>query len=122
MSGGLPVVGRCAEVFQQGHLAGRLEEVTMGGWRFSYESGYEGLPVSLTMPTREEPYQFERFPAVFDGLLPEGLQLEALLRKHKIDRNDYFRQLMFVGEDMVGSVTVRERKPSVVNGRDQGNA
>lgn len=99
--------GRCAAVYQQGKLAGRLEELPEGSWQFLYEAGYRELPVSMTMPVREEPYHFKRFPAVFDGLLPEGLQLEALLRKHKMDRNDLFRQLVTVGEDMVGSLVVR---------------
>jgi len=45
---------------------------------------------------------------VFEGLLPEGPQLEALLRMHKIDRNNAFRQLVTVGADMVGSLTVKD--------------
>ena len=40
--------------------------------------------------------------------LPEGPQLEALLRMHKIDRSDTFRQLVIVGADLVGSLTVKE--------------
>jgi len=34
--------------------------------------------------------------------------LEALLKRRKIDRNDYFRQILAVGEDLVGAVTVKE--------------
>lgn len=62
---------------------------------------YAGSAVSLTMPQRTEPYCFDTFPPLFDGLLPEGLQLEALLRKHKIDRSylssaakDGYRQIL----------------------------
>jgi len=40
--------------------------------------------------------------------LPEGFQLEALLRRKKLDRNDHFGQLLLVGGDTVGAVTVRE--------------
>jgi len=40
--------------------------------------------------------------------LPEGIQLEGLLKIRKIDRADYFSQLMAVGNDMVGAVTVEE--------------
>jgi len=58
------------------------------------------------MPVRSEPYEFDRFPPFFDGLLPEGAQLEALLRTAKIDRDDPMRQLLTVGGDLVGSVTV----------------
>lgn len=101
------VEGRRAEVYQQGRLAGQLQEQPEGSWQFRYNPGYEGLPISLTMPVRNEPYHFKTFPAVFDGLLPEGPQLEALLRNHKIDRKDLFKQLITVGEDMVGSLVVR---------------
>lgn len=77
-----------------------------GGWRFTYLPEYDGPPVSLTLPVRSEPYDFASFPSVFEGVLPEGPQLEALLRRHKIDRHDTFRQLVTVGEDLVGSLTV----------------
>lgn len=112
MSQGDMFRGRRAEVYQQGQLAGYLEESGGGSWQFTYLPEYEGLAVSLTMPKRNEPYRFRTFPPLFEGLLPEGLQLEALLRKHKVDRNDFFGQLMIVGEDMVGSLTVRPAKHS----------
>lgn len=100
-------VRRRAEVYQGGALAGTLEEVSPQGWRFCYLEDYEGIPVSLTMPVRSEPYIFDDFPPVFDGVLPEGPQLEALLRQHKIDRSDAFTQLVTVGADLVGSLSVR---------------
>ncbi|NQT70146.1 MAG: HipA N-terminal domain-containing protein [Desulfobacteraceae bacterium] len=100
---------RRAEVFLHNLKAGLLEEIEAGTrYRFYYESGYSGPPVSLTMPVQEEPHEYDVFPPFFEGLLPEGFNLEALLRQNKIDRNDLFSQLMAVGEDMVGAVTVRE--------------
>jgi serine/threonine-protein kinase HipA len=51
-------------------------------------------------------YEFKTFPPFFDGLLPEGAQLEGLLRLKKLDRSDYFGQLISVGQDLVGAVTV----------------
>jgi serine/threonine-protein kinase HipA len=85
-----------------------VQETTEGTFTFEYVSAYRGVPVSLTMPVREEPYLFERFPPFFDGLLPEGHQLEALLRAHKLDRTDYMGQILRVGTDLVGNVTVEE--------------
>ncbi len=99
---------RCADVFQQGVHAGLLEERANGGWRFCYRAGYSGSPVSLTMRVGDAPYEFAVFPPVFEGLLPEGPQLEALLRIHKIDRDDAFRQLVTVGADVVGSLTIQD--------------
>lgn len=88
-----------------------MERQHDGGWTFTYGKDYPGPPVSLTLPIQKEPYHFLAFPPVFEGLLPEGPQLEALLRKHKIDRSDSFRQLITVGGDLVGSLTVREAAP-----------
>lgn len=99
---------RKAIIRQHGIPAGHLAELAAGGWSFTYTTGYDGPPVSLTLPVREEPWIFADFPPFLEGLLPEGPQLEAILRKHKIDRGDCFRQLMVVGQDVVGSLTVEE--------------
>ena len=97
-----------AEVYQQGALAGILEELDGGRWQFTYADGFTGNPVSLTMPTTQAVHEFERFPPAFEGLLPEGSQLEALLRQFKVDRNDLLTQLLLVGSDVVGSLQVKE--------------
>lgn len=98
---------RKALVYQQGVPAGYLKE-SESGYEFQYLSGYSGSVVSLTMPVSDKPYVFNKFPPFFDGLLPEGYQLESLLRRLKIDRTDSFSQLIAVGADLVGSVTVEE--------------
>jgi len=99
---------RKAEVQQRGRLAGALEEIDRQHSRFTYVPGYAGEPVSLALPVRSEPYEFDRLPPAFEGLLPEGQQLEALLRQYKVDRGDMFTQLLMVGADVVGSLTVTE--------------
>lgn len=99
---------RKAEVYQGGVRAGMLEELENGKYRFSYAKEYSGRPISLTLPVRQEPFEFDSFPPVFEGLLPEGAQLEMMLRRYKLDRNDLFGQLLIVGADMVGSLAVKE--------------
>ncbi len=100
---------RIADVFFKNIMAGQLIQLDDDGkYRFSYAPNYAGPPISVTMPVRSEAYQFDSFPPFFDGLLPEGFQLEALLRRRKIDRNDRFGQLLQVGADTVGAVTVSE--------------
>jgi serine/threonine-protein kinase HipA len=101
---------RKAEIHQKGVLAGLLEEIARDRYRFTYVNGYGGEPISLALPVREPPYEFNGFPPVFEGLLPEGVQLEALLRIHKVDKGDLFQQLLIVGSDVVGSLTIREAK------------
>lgn len=89
--------------------AGILTETDEHRYRFVYHTGYSGAPVSLTMPITEGVFEYATFPPFFDGVLPEGGQLEGLLRFRKIDRHDYFSQLIAVGEDLVGAVTVFEK-------------
>ena len=90
--------------------AGILTETDDKHYLFVYHTDYKGAPVSLTMPVfTEGGYQFATFPPFFDGVLPEGGQLEGLLRIRKINRNDYFSQLLAVGQDLVGAVTVFEK-------------
>jgi serine/threonine-protein kinase HipA len=90
--------------------AGILTETDDKRFRFDYNNGYKGAPVSLTMPLNTEgSIEYATFPPFFDGVLPEGGQLEGLLRTRKIDRHDYFSQLIAVGEDLVGAVTVFEK-------------
>jgi len=100
---------RKAKVFVKGVEAGTLTELKQGKeYIFEYIDGYDSLDVSRTMPKNSKVYKFDKFPPFFDGLLPEGIQLEGLLKIKKIDKNDYFSQLIAVGEDMVGVVTVKE--------------
>lgn len=93
-------------MYNHGVEAGILHEDDTGVYSFVYREDYCGAPISLTMPVRSQAYDFPAFPPFFEGLLPEGFQLESLLRAKKIDADDYMAQLEEVGQDCVGSVTV----------------
>lgn len=99
---------RKANVFVNGIIAGYLEELEEKRYRFIYRDDYTGSPVSLTMPVDKKEFFFDKFPPFFEGLLPEGIMLEALLKIKKIDRYDYMSQLLAVGKDMVGYVSVED--------------
>jgi serine/threonine-protein kinase HipA len=103
---------RSARVLVHAQPAATLTELDPSrAYRLVYDEGYEGPPVSLALPVRGEPYEFTRFPAFFDGLLPEGPQLQGLLRSAKLDHTNLFGQLVAVGADLVGAVTVAEIQP-----------
>jgi serine/threonine-protein kinase HipA len=100
---------RKAKIYFQGIEAGILSESLPGShYIFEYSKSYNGDPISLTMPLKNVKFEYNEFPSFFDGLLPEGYQMEGLLKFKKIDKNDLFSQLIAVGEDMVGAVTVKE--------------
>ena len=98
---------RKAVVMVHGHRAGVLTEVSSSQYTFEYDDDYNGASISLTMPTNHKTYDYSSFPPFFEGLLPEGVMLEGLLKIAKIDKNDYFSQLMATGSDLVGAVTVK---------------
>jgi serine/threonine-protein kinase HipA len=100
---------RRAKVFVDGIEAGVLEELKQSTeYVFRYLESYRGIPVSLTMPVETREIHFDRFPPFFDGVLPEGVMLDGLLRQRKIDKDDLFSQLVAVGNDLIGSITVEE--------------
>ena len=100
---------RKAKIYVKGVEAGTLTELRQGKeYLFEYLDGYAGLDISRTMPKKIKVYEFDKFPPFFEGLLPEGIQLEGLLKIRKIDKKDYFSQLIAVGDEIVGVVTVKE--------------
>ena len=101
---------RRAKVFVDKKEAGTLMQTKDGQFTFEYLKDYKGQPVSLTLPIQDSSYHFAQMHPFFEGLLPEGLILETLLKKYKIDRHDLFSQLVLVGSDLVGNVTIEEFK------------
>ena len=100
---------RKARIFVRGVEAGTLVEIHRNSeYVFEYLDDYKGQGISCTMPSTVRVYKFNKFPSFFDGLLPEGIQLEGLLKIRKIDRNDCFSQLIAVGDDMIGVITAKE--------------
>lgn len=100
---------RSAEVYFYREHVGKIVEIDrLKKYAFEYDDGYDGPGISVTLPSSQKRYTFDALPSFFEGLLPEGANLEVLLRTKKIDRNDAFSQLLAVGEDTVGAVTIRE--------------
>lgn len=95
-----------ARIYNFNQLAGHLCQLENDEYSFQYIDDYQGPAISLTMPVDQKQFRFKTFPPFFDGLLPEGVMLEALLKQAKIDRHDYFKQLITVGSDLVGAITV----------------
>ena len=101
---------RKAKVCMHGHDAGVLIEHARNKYSFQYFASYSGEPISLTMPVKEEHYIYGSFPPFFEGLLPEGYNRNQLLTLRKIDADDYFSMLMYLGQDVVGATTITELK------------
>jgi len=100
---------RKAKVFVNGIEAGILSEIHQGKkYVFEYLEDYNGLEISRTMMPHKREYTYAKFPPFFEGLLPEGIQLDGLLKIKKIDKNDLFSQLIEVGDELIGVITLEE--------------
>jgi serine/threonine-protein kinase HipA len=93
------------DVYVGDQLAGSLSR-TGERHRFDYPPAYDGPPVFLGWSLVQQSREWDHFPPAFDSLLPEGVLLDQLLRKHKLDKADKWGQLIAVGQDLTGFVSV----------------
>ena len=101
---------RKANVFYSNELAGYLTE-TSRGYIFQYDPEFlkKNIPISVSLPSREEPYQSKELFPFFKGLLPEGWYLNIVSTTQKIDSKDFFGMLIGTASaDTIGAVTVRK--------------
>src|SRR3989338_2464623 len=101
---------RKGQVFFNQDLAGYIGE-TKNGYLFEYDKEFlkKNIPVSLSLPLREEPYESQELFPFFKGLLPEGWCLDIVTATQKVDREDLFCILLCTTSgDTIGAVTVRK--------------
>lgn len=96
-------------VFLNSRLVGQLNREASGAIDFRYDPAWltwqHTLPVSLSLPLREDRYIGAPVTAVFDNLLPDN----ALIRKTIASRveaegTDAFSLLFALGRDCVGAL------------------
>ena len=96
-------------VFLNSRLVGRLNRETSGAIDFRYDPAWldweHTLPVSLSLPLREDRYIGAPVAAVFENLLPDGDTLRRRIAERvHADGTDAFSLLSAVGRDCVGAL------------------
>ena len=71
------------------------------------------MPISLTLPLREEPYPHRTLHPFFENLLPEGWLLQLATQKLKISKDDAFGLLLATCADCVGAIEVIQLEEGV---------
>lgn len=106
-------MGRVANIYYQGRLAGVLAEDNSNNFTFTYSDSYlaGGVPISFRLPLREEPYENEGLLPFFENLVSEGWLQKLQSQHQRIDEHDRFGLLLSNGKDLVGAVTVEPKKP-----------
>ena len=101
---------RKAHVFYKDEVAGYITE-TSTGYTFQYDHEFlnKNIPISISLPPREEPYRSKELFPFFKGLLPEGWYLNIVSATQKVDNKDSFGLLLAsTSGDTIGAVTVRK--------------
>ncbi len=99
------------DVYLHRDRAGTLERLDGAKLRFTYDPDWLGtaeMPVSLSLPLREEPYVDADCRPFFAGLLPEGEFLRAIARSFGISADNPFSVLREIGGECAGAVSLVE--------------
>ena len=96
-------------VFMNGRLVGRLRRESGGAIDFQYNGSWlardNALPVSMSLPLREDRFVGEPVVAVFDNLLPDSDAIRRRLAERvHADGYDAYSLLAAVGRDCVGAL------------------
>lgn len=88
---------------------GRLNKAATGAIDFQYEAAWldweHAMPVSLSLPLREDAYRGAAVTAVFDNLLPDSDTLRRrVAEKVGAAGTDFYSLLAAIGRDCVGAL------------------
>lgn len=103
---------RQGEIWANNALAGILTE-DEEGYHFTYSSDYlmmgNAIPVSLTLPLKEETFHSGILFPFFDGLIPEGWLLDIAQKNWKLNPRDRMGLLLATCRDCIGNISVIEK-------------
>ena len=99
---------RACKVFVHDMEAGFLQETDDRKYVFAYNANYQGEPVCIAMPVRQEPYRSDRLFPYFFNMLSEGANRQVQSTLLHIDENDDFGIMLATAQhDTIGAVTVK---------------
>jgi serine/threonine-protein kinase HipA len=115
------------DVYLNGRLVGRMRRESSGAVDFQYDQSWLGwnnaIPVSISLPLREDRYIGEPVLAVFEGLLPDNDAIRRrLAERSKADGSDVYSLLAAIGRDCIGAVQflpegIDPGKPGAIDAR-----
>lgn len=96
-------------VFLNGRLVGQVRREKSGAIDFQYDRDWLGwdnaIPVSLSLPLREDRYIGAPVTAVFENLLPDNDDVRRrLAERSRADGSDAYSLLTAIGRDCVGAL------------------
>ena len=105
------------ELFVSIEINGRQREVgsitgdTEFNAEFRYSEDYlnapDAMPISLSMPLRNEAYDTANTRNFFEGLLPEGFLRRTVAENNRTDAGDYLSLLEMLGSECLGAIQIK---------------
>jgi serine/threonine-protein kinase HipA len=103
-------MGRLLDVFLHSQRVGQLEQDDSGSLWFGYSQEWleteHAVPLSLSLPLRQERFKRSECRPFFAGLLPEDLQRHLIARSLGVSENNDFVLLDKIGGECAGAVTL----------------
>ena len=100
---------RSCTVLFFGKVAGHLIE-SDEGYTFTYDINFlldpNAMPISVTLPLRQDEYFSKELHPFFDGLIPEGWTLNIAVKNWKLDPRDRMGLLLACCADCIGAVSI----------------
>lgn len=102
-------MGRFLDVFLHSQRVGLLEQDDSGSLWFGYTRDWlaapDAVPLSVSLPLREERFNRAACRPFFAGLLPEDLQRHLIARSLAVSEGNDFALLDKIGGECAGAVT-----------------
>src|SRR5260370_37970154 len=97
------------DIFLNARLVGQITKQPGGAIDFTYHDSWltweNALPVSLSLPLREDRYTGRAVTAVFDNLLPDNEDIHRrLAARVQSEGDDAYSLLTAIGRDCVGAL------------------
>ena len=101
-------IERNGRMIPVGHICGKDHQTAQFAYDDSYlDSGY-AIPVSISLPLRQESFSAQETRQFFEGLLPEGFTRRSVAQWLHLDENDYLSILHQLGRECLGAIRISE--------------
>ena len=106
---------RNAKVLFKNEEAGILTQYDDGSFSFRYHDNWfadkDKQSISLTLPKNQQEFHSKFLFPFFFNMLPEGSNKQVVCKLNRIDKDDYFGQLITTAKtDSIGAVLINENE------------
>lgn len=101
----IEIVGRRKEV---GSISGESEFTATFAYSPDYVRSRDSMPISASLPLREEAFNPGETRTFFEGLLPEGFIRRTIAKNNSVDADDYLSLLCMLGSECPGAISIRD--------------